>query len=72
MAVKKCLKCIHRCCATVYTCIKGRGEQSIDIQGKDNKKRGGSGQGAAANAWGDHEPCGVLCHGSNELQVKNH
>ena len=39
--------------AIVYT--KGRGEQSIDIQGGDNKKRGGSGQGAAANAWGDHD-----------------
>ena len=33
----------------------GRGEQSIDIQGEDNKKRGGSGQGAAANARGDHD-----------------
>ena len=38
--------------AIVYT--KGRGEQSIDIQGENNTKRGGSGQGAAANAWGDH------------------
>ena len=33
----------------------GRGEQSIDIQGEDNKKRGKSWQGAAANAWGDHD-----------------
>ena len=39
--------------AIIYT--KGRREQSIDIQGEDNKKRGGSGQGAAAIAWGDHD-----------------
>ena len=41
--------------AVVYTGTKGRGEQSIDIQGEDNKKRGGRGQGAAAHAWGDHD-----------------
>ena len=25
------------------------------MQSEDNKKRGGRGQGAAANAWGDHD-----------------
>ena len=34
---------------------RGRGEQSIDMQGEDNKKRVGRGQGAAANTWGDHD-----------------
>ena len=37
----------------MYT--NGRGEKSINIQGEDNKKRGESGQGVAANAWGDHD-----------------
>ena len=32
-----------------------RGEKSICIQGEDNKKRGGSRQGPAANTWGDHD-----------------
>ena len=41
--------------AIVYT--NGRGEQRtcIDTQGDINKKRGGSGQGSAANAWGNHD-----------------
>ena len=55
-AVKKYLKYIevgHRLCHSIYT--KGRTEQSTDIQGKDDKMRGGSGQGTAANAWGDHD-----------------
>ena len=33
--------------------MRSRGEQNIYMQGEDNKKRGGRGQGAAANAWGD-------------------
>ena len=32
-----------------------RGEQSINIQGEDYKKREGRGQGATANAWGDYD-----------------
>ena len=39
--------------------------QSIDIQGEDNKKRGGSGQGAAANAWKDHHTGSKSQSGSN-------
>ena len=39
--------------AIVYT--KRMGEQTIDIEGEDRKKRGESGHRAAANAWGDHD-----------------
>ena len=35
----------------VNRCWASKGEQSIDMQGEENKKRGGRGQGAAANAW---------------------
>ena len=57
-AVKKCLKYIgvgshYAIVQCIYT--KGMGEQSIDIQGLHNKKRGGSEQGVAANAQGDHD-----------------
>ena len=40
---------VYWCCARV----QGRGEKSIDKEGEDSKKRGGSEQGVAANAWGD-------------------
>ena len=36
----------------VYT--KGRGEQSIDIQGEDNKKSG-EGEGSGSKCMGDHD-----------------
>ena len=49
--------------AIVYT--KGRGEQSIDIHGEDNKKRGSSEQGAAANAWGNHDTVSRYKSGGN-------
>ena len=47
----------------VYT--KGRGEQSIDIQREDNKKRGGSEEGVAANVWGHHDTGSKRQSGSN-------
>ena len=49
----KCIDLGHPLCNSIYT--KGRAEQSIDIQGEDYKKRGRSGQGTAANEWGDHD-----------------
>ena len=42
-----------------------RREQSIDIHRKDNKMRGGSRQGVAANAWGDHDTGPKSQNGSN-------
>ena len=35
------------------------------MQGEDNKKRGESGQGVAANAWGDHDIGSKSQSGSN-------
>ena len=35
------------------------------MQGKDNKKRGGRPQGAAVNAWGDHDAGSKSQSGSN-------
>ena len=44
---------------------KGRGELSIAIHGEDNEKRGRSRQGAATNAWEDHDT------GSNSQSSSN-
>ena len=46
--------------------ILGIGEKkSIDMQGEDNKKRGGRGKGAAANTWGDYDTGAKSQRGSN-------
>ena len=42
-----------------------RGEQSIDIYREKIIKREGSGQGAAANAWGYHETGSKSQRGGN-------
>ena len=44
---------------------RGKGWQSIDMQGENNKKRWGRRQGAAANAWGDHDTGSESQSGSN-------
>ena len=36
------------------------------MQQEENKKRGGRGQGAAANAWGDHDT-GLKSQSGNNL-----
>ena len=67
-AVKKCLKCIgvglHY--AIVYT--KGRGEQSIDMQGENNKKRGERRQEVA---FGDNDTGSKSQSSSNLGNVGN-
>ena len=49
----------------LYRCCAPRGEQSNDMQGEDNTRRGGRGQGAAANAWGDHDTGSMDQSGGN-------
>ena len=61
----------HDKAAFCHSNIRGRGEQSIDVQREDNKKRGGRGQGAADNAWGDHDTGSKSQSGGNFERCRN-
>ena len=54
-AVKKWCRAPRVWVTLFHSNTRSRGEQSIGMQEVDNKKRGGRGQGMAANVWGDHD-----------------